>query len=196
MIIASIAASALAADPPGDEATWDEIRNDQVRVECTEVAGEPWCRSHGVVGASIESVANTLENMAAHQDKFEAVASIRELEPGVLHITLDYPGMLSDRDYVAKYTPSVVGEVRRYQWRAVTHASAPPVDGVVRLSRFGGAWELSPSGSHTKVTYTWHAELGGSFPKWAMGIARRRAGHEALKDLAAAHGAKLIKPGK
>ncbi|MBX2799880.1 MAG: hypothetical protein KTR31_19530 [Myxococcales bacterium] len=183
---------ALAA-PPGDEATWEELRDDVVRVECTEVSGEPWCRSTGLVSAPIAKVSATLENMAEHQDKFEAVHSIRVLAPDTLHITLDYPGMLSDRDYVARYTPTTDGDAKVYRWESVTHADAPPVDGVVRLIEFGGEWRLVPEGSNTRVTYVWHADLRGSFPNWAVGIARRRAGHEALKDLAGANGTKLVK---
>lgn len=192
--IALLAAlSPAIAGPPGDDATWSQIRNDVVFVECTEVAGEPWCRSTGLVGAPIAGVTESLKTMADHQDKFEAVASIRTLEPGTLHITLDYPSPLSDRDYVAKYAPSVDGERRIFAWTAVQHPEAPPVDGVVRLPKFSGSWQLEPSGTYTKVTYTWHAAVGGALPAWAYTTARRRAGHEALKDLALANGTTLIK---
>ena len=184
----------VVASPPGDDATWKELRNDEVRVECTEVGEEPWCRSHGTVAAPIDTVAGTLENMASHQDKFEAVRSIRTLEPGTLHITLDYPGLLSDRDYVARYTPATEGDVRVYRWSPVVHQAAPPVDGVVRLAKFGGAWRLEPAGANTRVTYLWHADVGGGIPTWAYGIARKRAGYEALKDLALANGTKLLQP--
>ncbi len=182
----------LAAGPPGDEAAWEEIRNDEVRVECVEVAEQPWCRAHGVVRAPIAKVSDTLEHMPAHQDKFDMVLSIREIEAGLLHITLDYPRPFSDRDYVARYTPATEGSVRWYRWAPAADTRAPEVDGVVRLPRFAGSWRLQPAGGNTHVTYTWHADVGGSFPRWAATTARKRAGHHALTDLAVAVGTTLV----
>lgn len=180
------------AGPPGNDAAWEELRNDVVKVECTEVESVPWCRSTGLVGAPIDSVSASLRDMAAHQDKFEAVSSIRVLEPGLLHITLDYPALLSDRDYVARYAFRTEGDRQIYSWTAAKHADAPPVKGVVRLPDFAGSWTLEPSGVNTRVTYTWHGD--SRLPQMFWHQAWKKAGHEALKDLALANGTKLLSP--
>ncbi len=188
------AAPGAVAGPPGPDAAWEELRNDIVRVECTTSGGAPWCRSHGLVAAPVDQLTNTLENMAEHQDKFEAVLGINVLEEDTLHVTLDYPGLFSDRDYVARYARSTSGDTHIYSWTPVTHAGAPAQDGVVRLSRFEGEWRLKAEGSNTRVTYLWQAEFGGSFPTRFESLGRRKAGHEALKDLAGAQGTKLLQP--
>ncbi|MEO0600497.1 MAG: hypothetical protein AAF211_03620 [Myxococcota bacterium] len=180
------------ATPPGDEATWDTVRDDIVHIECTEQGKDFWCRADGVVAAAPDAVLKTLQNMPSHQEKFELVRSIVDLGDDTLHITIDYPSVFSDRDYVAKYTHTTDGDVHQIAWAPVVHADAPPVKGTVRLERFEGAWRLSPTAGGTAVRYVWHADPGGSFPGWAKPLARKRAGHEAIKDLAAAQGTTLV----
>jgi hypothetical protein len=171
---------------PGADATWTVLQDADPRVECTEVGGQPWCRSVGTVPVPIDQVANTLENMAKYQDLFESIVSIDVLAPDTMRVVLDYPSPLTDRDYVAKYTRSTEGPVRSYRWEPVSHPSAPASDSVVRLPRMAGEWRLEPAGSETKVTYTWQAEIAGSFPSWGYTTARKKAGQEALKDIAKA----------
>lgn len=193
-LLTGLAAAASAHAVPGDDASWEVLQSGKVTVECTDISGEPWCRSVSKVTAPIDAVASALEDMSGQAEVFEAVTSIRVLEPDTLHITLDFPGMLSDRDYVAKYSRADDGDARLYRWVPVTHPEAPPVDGIVRLVKMAGEWRLEPVGAETKVTYTWQAELGGSFPSWATGIARKKTGNEALKDLANAQSADLTEP--
>lgn len=183
ILLSSVAFAVPGPNLPGPEAVWTVLTSGDPTIECTTVDSEPWCRSTGTVPLPIEQVAATLENMAAHQDLFDSIVSIRELSPDVMHITLDFPAVMSDRDYVAQYTRSREGEARLYRWSPVTHPSAPPVNGVVRLPEMAGEWRLEPSGSQTKVTYTWHAEIAGNFPDALLGQARKKAGGEALKDI-------------
>lgn len=178
---------------PGPDAAWQTLDTNPVQIACTEIDGEPWCRSEGLIDADAEAIRQTLEHMDQHQELFESVLSIRTLELGLLHVTLDFPGMLSDRDYVARYAYDTDGAAHLYRWTPAQHPDAPAVDGVVRLERMAGEWRLEPEGSQTRVTYTWQAELAGTFPAFAINTARKKAGHEALKDLANAQGAKLIK---
>jgi hypothetical protein len=147
---------------PGADAQWELLSGGPPKIECTTVAGEPWCRSAGVVPLPIDQVSTTLENMAAHQDLFDSIVKIDVVAPDTMHIVLDFPPIMSDRDYVAKYTRSTEGEARLYRWVSVP--GTPPVDGVVRLPKMAGEWRLEPSGANTRVTYTWHAEIAGDFP--------------------------------
>lgn len=178
---------------PGADATWEVLEDSTVRIECTEAGGEPWCRATALVSASQPNVAAALENMGSQADIFEAVSSIRDLGGNTFHVTLDFPGMMSDRDYVVTFSKGSEGDDLVYSWVPVTHAEAPPVDGVVRLSKMAGQWRLSPAGDNTQVTYLWQADLMGSFPTWALPVARKKAGNEALKDLANSRDAKLLK---
>jgi hypothetical protein len=183
---------ALAAPP--DDATWEVLSTAPVHVECTVSGGEPWCRSRAIVKAPVNGVASALEGLGSRSETFTSVRSIAQVAPDTLHVVLDFPGMLADRDYVVRYTSSVDGQTRRYRWEPVEHPAAPPLDGVVRLSHMAGEWELGPDPDGTRVSYTWQADLGGSFPAWAEPIARRRAGFEVLRDLASAGKAELSPP--
>jgi hypothetical protein len=166
-MFALLIASALAR--PGSDATWEVLEDATVRV------------------------ASSLENMGSQADIFEAVSSIRDLGNNTYHVTLDFPGMMSDRDYVVTFSKATEGPDLVYSWVPATNTEAPPVDGVVRLSKMAGEWRLSPSGENTRVTYLWQADLMGSFPTWALPVARKKTGNEALKDLANSRDAKLLK---
>jgi len=191
LLLALSAASTSGAAAPGDEAAWSELTSNPVRVECTEIGGEPWCRSFGLVHAPIEQVSQALQNMRYNAGMFESVVKIDVISDEVLHIVLDYPAPLDDRDYVARYTFSQQGEDHIFSWVPDAAAEVPVEDGVVRLPSFAGEWRLTPKGEGTWVRYTWQGEINGSFPAFGYSQARKKAGHEALKDLANTQKAKL-----
>ncbi len=64
-------------------------------------------------------------------------------------------------------------------------------DSVRSIPVLGGEGRLEPDAGGTRVTFTWQAEVAGSFLSWAVGIARRRVGRLALADLARARDAEL-----
>ena len=185
--------SALAL-PPAD-AQWERLSSGPPEVACTTVDAEPWCRSTGLVALPIAQVAATLEDMPKYQDLFESIVSIEVVAPDTMNIVLDFPSPMSDRDYVAKYVRSTEGETRLYRWTSVAHPDAPPNDGVIRLPKMAGEWKLAPEGANTRVTYTWHAEIAGSFPNALLSRARIKAGGEAMKDIEKASRAAAAKGG-
>lgn len=189
-----LAASASAGTIPGDEFVWNRLTNKPVPVECATINSKPWCRSKGVVHAPIAQVADALKNMRSNAHLFESVLAINVLSEDTLHIVLDYPAPLDDRDYVAQYTYSSDGDAELFTWVPVHHAGAPTNTGAVRLPNFAGEWRLQPSGDHTLVQYTWQAEINGRFPSFAYNTAWKKAGHEALKDLAHTQKAALTGP--
>jgi len=132
--------------------------------------------------------------MSKHAHLFESVIRIDVLEDDILHIVLDYPSPLDDRDYVARYDYAQSGDVRTFRWESVRHPAAPEGTDVVRLPNFAGEWRFSPHERGTWVQYTWQAEINGSFPALGYKTAWKRAGHEALRDLAQTQGAGLIAP--
>jgi hypothetical protein len=175
--------SAAAWALPGADATWTVLSKGDPYIECTEVAGEPWCRSTGLVPLPVDKVSSTLENMAQHQKLFDSIVKIDVLEPSVMHIVLDFPFPMSDRDYVARYTPSTDGDARIYRWESVVRTDAPEASGVVRLPKMAGEWRLVPKDGQTSVTYLWHAQINGDFPDALLGQARTKAGQQALADI-------------
>lgn len=175
---------ALAADLPGDDAPWETLGTSPVKVQCARVSGVPWCRSTGVVGAPIDQVYDALLNMAYNAALFDSVVTIEVVAEDTLHVVLDYPAPLDDRDYVARYTYRIEGENRVVRWVPVVSAAAPETSAAVRLPRFAGEWRLEPREGATWVRYTWHAEINGSFPTFGYNTAWKRSGFEALRDLA------------
>ncbi len=185
--------SAIALPPP--DATWEVLSTKPVLVECTVVQEAPWCRSVALLSAPIEKVADALSHMESQADTFESVRSIQQLDAHTLHVVLDFPGMMSDRDYVARYsTHDEPDGVKVISWQPVVHPDAPPTNDAVRLINMEGEWRLTPRGASTEVVYLWQAELRGSFPSWALSIAFKRTGYEVLRDLATTQGAELSTP--
>ncbi|MEL6342960.1 MAG: SRPBCC family protein [Myxococcota bacterium] len=182
------------AAPPDQGVSWETLLSSPVHIECATVDGTPWCRSTGVIGAPLGDVSHAIGDMRHNADKFENVLKIDIIDPDTVRVVLDYPQPLSDRDYVARYTRLTDGEATVYRWEPVPGA-APAEAGVVRLPNFAGEWRFEPvDASSTRVRYTWHAEINGSFPAFAYETAWKRAGQEALKDLAKTQGASLNAP--
>ena len=174
---------------PGPTAEWSTLTKSPSHVECTKA--EPvFCRSTAVFQATQATLTATLGDMPKHKDGFESIVELHELEPNLLHVVMDFPSPLADRDYVARYTQSQGSDgATVISWAPVTHPSAPQTEERVRLNEFSGSWTLAgqPDGT-TVVTYLWHASYGGSLPSWALNTARKKTGAEALKDLANAAG--------
>lgn len=181
--------SALAL--PSGAASWSVLAEGdpsagEARVSCTEEGGKPWCKSEAVLPASPDAVEAVLTDFSRYTEVFLRVTSCRVLEPQVVHVTLDMPAPLSDRDYIARFERSVDGADRVFRWKAVEHPLAPPGE-AVRLVRSAGEWRLSPAaGGKTRLTYTWEAELGGDIPEWALPRAWTVQGTEVVEWLIAA----------
>ena len=172
--------------PTGAE-EWMTVGESPVKVQCTDIAGKPWCRSVGVVGADSATIASTLEYFHKHVDKFDSVIEINQLEKGLLHVVLDYPYPVYDRDYVARYTTRAEGAVTFVTWESEEHPAAPETSNRVRLPRMAGEWRIEDaSEGGSRVQYTWQAEIGGSFPSMTLNRARNIAGQKVLKDLSKA----------
>lgn len=170
---------------PADDAKWESIASKPVPVECTEQGEITWCRAKARVLAPIDKVVGSLRGMADNADKYESILSIHKLGENIMHITLDFPSPLADRDYVAEYTYEDHGEgLHTLRWSSVKHPDGEPVDGVVRLDDYEGEWRLEASDEATWVTYLWHAHYGGALPTFALSQARKKTAGEALKDIA------------
>jgi hypothetical protein len=80
------------------------------------------------------------------------------------------PWPISDRDVVLRTEATLLapGEHAAVHFANVEDPGAPPVDGVVRMPRLSGAYDLiALSPTRTRVSYRLDADPGGSVPSWA-----------------------------
>ena len=175
---------------PGPQAAWDVLTKGPTLTECTESSGAVYCRSTAVFDAKVDVLAQTITTMASQADKFDSIIAVNTLEPDVLHVVMDFPAPLADRDYVARFK-----RVDRDDggltlvWTPVIHDKAPPTDSIVRLEGYEGSWSLTPiSETQTRVEYLWLGTYGGALPSFALNTARKKTAVEAMKDLSKASG--------
>lgn len=176
---------------PSDNADgWYLLQSSPVKIECIKSGTKNYCRSTGVIGVQKSVASDTFAHLDQHLSQMGAITAIDRLEPDVLHIVMDYPYPLSDRDYVARFTLRHEGETDIYAWSPIESASAPPKTDVVRLTWLDGEWRFAPEGNNTRVTYVWEADPGGNLPD--VSAVWRKAGLLAIQDMANACGTKLV----
>lgn len=182
----------LLAMPPAT-AQWATIQTSPVRIECALEGEKPYCRSTGVIGVPVQVASSTFAELDKHVSKMGAIVAVDRLATDTLHVVMDYPFPLDDRDYVARFTHRTEGDgTEVYGWVPVEHPGAPPADGVVRLSWLDGEWRFAPAGANTRVTYTWEADPGGNLPD--VKAVRTKAGTLAVQDIANACSTKIVSP--
>jgi hypothetical protein len=146
-----------------------------------------------VIGAPVDVASDTFAHLDKYVSKMGSITAVNRLETDVLHVVMDYPFPLDDRDYVARFTHRTEeGGTQVYAWTPVTNAGAPVVDGVVRLTWLDGEWRFTPEGSNTRVTYVWEADPGGNLPD--VGTVRKKAGTLAVTDMANACSTHILSP--
>lgn len=184
--------SSILAMPPSS-AQWTTIQSSPVRIECALEGEKPYCRSTGVIGVPVAQASETFAKLDEHVSKMGAIAAVNRLESDTLHVVMDYPFPLDDRDYVARFAHRTEADgTEVYGWVPVVHAGAPPTDGVVRLTWLDGEWRFAPAGGQTRVTYLWQADPGGNLPD--VKAVRTKAGTLAIQDIANACGTKIVSP--
>jgi hypothetical protein len=96
------------------------------------------------------------------------------------------PWPVSDRDAVLRSQTTLLEPMRHVTVRFsnVTDPGTPPVEGVVRMPRLVGGYELvSLSPARTRVTYTIDLDPGGSLPAWAAARTARETPLETMLGL-------------
>ena len=193
MILSLLLATAEAyAELPGATATWTPLAESPVAIDCTAWKGKPYCRSTGVITAPVSQAASVFAGLDQHVAKMGAISRIQRLEADVLHVVMEYPFPLTDRDYVARFSRRQEGSAEVFSWVPVVHAGAPVSTDTIRLTWLDGEWRFAPEGTNTRVTYTWQADPGGNLPD--VGAVRSKAGYLAVLDIANACGAQLVSP--
>jgi len=186
-----LAVTALALPPAS--ATWTPLSASPVRIDCTTAQGVPYCRSTGVVNAAQPAVVETFAQLDRHVASMHKISRIDRLEPDVLHVVMDYPFPLTDRDYVARFGRRTESDgTVVFPWSPVTHAKAPDDGSTVRLATMDGEWRFQAEGAGTRVTYVWQSDPGGNLPD--VSAVHKQAGLFAIQDIAAACGARVTGP--
>ena len=173
-------ASAGAAVPAG-LTDWKVLQEEPVEVQCAPLDGFTWCQAHTTIEVSRDRLIKIMWAYDRYPRVFDRVSRCREIDPDVIHVTLDMPFPLAPRDYVVHYSYKRVGDRDVFEFKSVASDKAPPTSDVVRLPYAGGAWELRARGpAATEITYTWNGELGGDVPSWALERAWKTQGTEVM----------------
>jgi len=180
-VISTLAFVASALAIPPDLGSWQVLRDGDLWIGHTRARGLPWAQASTVLPGSTQALVALLSDFERYPSFMDRIQETRIYEPDVVHILLDMPFPLASRDYVVRYTRQDQGTTVVFDFKAVEHPAALPVEGSIRLPRAEGQWRLEPvDAGHTRVTYTWNGELLGDFPDWALTKAWATQGDEVL----------------
>ena len=160
---------------------WNIIQKNEIEIRWTTYDGYPICQATSVLPFSIESISSIIEDVSNYPKVFKRIHKTNILEKDIIHVMLDMPFLLSDRDYVIKYQKNKTQDNWEFTFRAVKHTNAPLDKDYVRLVNAAGKWKLiSKDDNQTLVSYTWNGELLGDFPNFALERAWKTQGNEII----------------
>jgi hypothetical protein len=139
-----------------------------------------WIGAVGVIPAPPERVQSALLDYERQPGKIGRVSEAKILSRdgrGIyVYERLNLP-IISDRDFVLRVTSGGDAEKRWIAYWAVTDQGPKPRDGIVRVTRHNGVWELLPTqeGKATILRCEIQINLGGMVPLW---MAKSKAGEE------------------
>ena len=186
MIVMSVMFSIIYAEIKLDSiesvTDWSIIQKNEIKIRWTTYDGYPICQTTSVLPFSIESISSIIEDVSNYPKVFKRIHKTNILEKDIIHIMLNMPFLLSDRDYVIKYKKNKTPDNWEFSFRAVKHIKAPLEKDHVRLVNAAGKWKLiSKSDNQTSVSYTWNGELLGDFPNFALERAWKTQGNEIIQ---------------
>jgi len=160
---------------------WNIIQKNEPEIRWTTYEGYPICQATSVLPFSIESISSIIEDVRNYPKVFKRIHKTNILEKNIIHVMLDMPFLLSDRDYVIRYKKNKTQDNWDFTFRAVKHINAPLDKDYVRLVNAAGKWKLiSKDDNQTLVSYTWNGELLGDFPNFALERAWKTQGNEII----------------
>ena len=167
---------------------WIKIQKDFIDIDYIWKDELPWCKSKINLNYSVEEILNVIKNVGAYHLIFDSVVNSKEYNNNIVHITLDLPGIFSDRDYVVKFNllEDKQNKTIIYEFRSISDFIEINHN-YVRLLNAGGQWRLkSLADNLTEVTYIWNGDMSGNFPSWGLKRAWIKQGNEVLSNLKAA----------
>ena len=158
--IFSIASAEISFDKIDTVKIWNTIQNENIQIRWTYYGGYPICQTTSLLPFSLESIASVIEDVGNYPNIFKRINKTKILQNDIVHIMLDMPLFLSNRDYVIQYKKQKSQETWEFTFNAVEHLDAPENNNYVRLVNAAGRWQLTPeSKKNTLVSYTWNGEL-------------------------------------
>ncbi len=184
--IAALLACALAtlAGRARAEESWRPlVTQDGVDVEERSGPGRalPELRARTEIDAGIFEVLAVITDVPNQTKWMHDCSEARLLHAGPNDVSVIYnrtasPWPVSDRDVVLRTEVTLLEPGHRVvvRFANTTDSAAPPVDGVVRMPRLAGDYDLvAISATRTRVTYQLDIDPGGSLPAWAAGRTAR-----------------------
>ena len=160
---------------------WNIIQKNKIEIKWTTYNGYPICQTSSVLPFSIQSISSIIEDVKNYPRVFRRIHKTNILEKNIIHVMLDMPFLLADRDYVIKYEKSKLQNEWEFTFKAVQHKNAPLDKDYVRLINAAGKWKLiSIDDNETSVSYIWNGELLGDFPNFALERAWKTQGNEII----------------
>jgi hypothetical protein len=180
LLLAAIPTAASGSTP------WQQIIDeDGIKVWQREVPGSSIVefRARGRIQAPLIQVAAVLRNSGREEEWMESCVDshVVEYHSAIEAVIYNRTGspvpFISDRDLVVEAKTTVLPNrhALRVDFQSVQHARAPSVDGVVRMAKVEGHWELARIDANTtEVDYQIQADPGGALPSWLVNWASQR----------------------
>ena len=177
----SVVAAEIRLDNIDSIKNWSIIQKKVIQIRWTDYEGYPICQTTSVLPFSMESISSIIEDVENYPSVFKRIHKTNTLEKDIVHVMLDMPLFLSNRDYVIQYIKSKNKNTWEFTFNAVIHIDAPEKNNYVRLVNAAGKWKLVPKNKNeTTVSYTWNGELLGDFPSFALERAWKTQGNEII----------------
>ena len=172
-----------ASIPDINDSKWNNVQNDNIRIDYLWDQGLPWCKAIITLNHSSEKILSVIKDISNYENIFDSVISSKEYNNNIVHIVLDLPGMFNNRDYVVQFDSINDNKPIIYEFKSIKNVIELS-DDFVRLSNAGGKWKLeSKNNNLTKVTYIWNGDMAGNFPSWGLKRAWIKQGNEVLTNL-------------
>ena len=132
-----------------------------------------WVAAVGVIPAPVDKIEGALLDFEGQVGKIgrlsEAKVLSREKDGLYVYERLNLP-VIDDRDFTAHVTNGTDGARHWITYGLANDRGPAPHDGVVRVPRQRGAWDLvaMPDGKSTLARYELRIDLGGSVPLWMV----------------------------
>ena len=100
---------------------WNIIQKNKIEIKWITYNGYPICQTSSVLPFSIESISSIIENVKNYPRVFRRIHKTNILEKNIIHVMLDMPFLLADRDYVIKYEKSKLQNASQFNlWNRTT----------------------------------------------------------------------------
>tara|TARA_B100001123_G_scaffold407934_1_gene500655 strand:+ start:203 stop:808 length:606 start_codon:yes stop_codon:yes gene_type:complete len=164
---------------------WNILQdNNRIWVAWLDTPEIDWARTISTIPYSIDKISKMIEDLENYYQIFDRVKSSDVISDDIVHIRIDMPFPLSDRDYIVQYEIDIQSDYKSYKFQAVKDTEIPVNGDCIRLVNAAGEWYLKAvDGTSTKVVYTWNGELAGDFPNWALTRAWGKQGNEMIEWL-------------